>query len=218
MQCSPRSGHARCSDDGQPSASARIDVSVRVHFACVRVRHEDRAEDSRLLSRRPVAPHQQPRLAADRAPADVRARWVRERAVLFARHGAPRAGYRGPVTPARPPGRPVSGAPADRRPDTAPGQQRLRGGRQRSQAPPGFMGGDRVKRRLIETTLTGSAATARGGAALGLQRTYCCGSCGSSPFTCRRALCRTAIGRAAGRGAPSATITLTLIRLRFKGA
>ena len=101
---------------------------------------------------------------------------VHERTVLFAGGMAPRAPEAAPpVAPARPPGRPVPGAPADRAALTSPSVSSncaaAAGG---SRPAPGFHGAvTEFKRRLIETTLTelGGNRT-RAARALGLQRTY----------------------------------------------
>ena len=94
--------------------------------------------------------------------------------MLFAGGTAPRA-PEAAVAPARPPGRPVSGAPGDRPGPTSPSVSSSRaeaaGG---SKPAPGFHGAvTEFKRRLIETTLTelGGNRT-RAARALGLQRTY----------------------------------------------
>jgi hypothetical protein len=128
-----------------------------------------------LLSRQPVAasPSAEARRPTVRPLTSTRS-GVRERTVLFAGGMAPRA-PEVPVAPARPPGRPVSGAPGDRPGLTSPSFSSSRaeaaGG---SKPAPGFHGAvTEFKRRLIETTLTelGGNRT-RAARALGLQRTY----------------------------------------------
>ncbi len=130
-----------------------------------------------LLSRRPVAasPSAEARRPTVR-PLTAARSGVRERAVLFAGGMAPRGPEAAaPVAPARPPDRPVSGAPADRPALTSPpvssGRAEAAGG---PKPAPGFHGAvTEFKRRLIETTLTelGGNRT-RAARALGLQRTY----------------------------------------------
>jgi hypothetical protein len=130
-----------------------------------------------VLSRRPVAasPTAEGRRPIMRPLASARG-GVRERTVLFAAGTAPG----GPepaalVTPARPPGPPVSGAPADRPALTSPPVGGPRAEAAGAPKPaPGFHGAvTEFKRRLIETTLTelGGNRT-RAARALGLQRTY----------------------------------------------
>jgi hypothetical protein len=130
-----------------------------------------------LLSRRPAAasPTAEARRPSVRPLTSARS-GVRERAVLFAGGMEPRGPEAAsPVAPARPPGRPVSGAPGDRptltsspvgsgRAETAVGPK----------PPPGFHGAvTEFKRRLIETTLTElDGNRTRAARALGLQRTY----------------------------------------------
>jgi hypothetical protein len=130
-----------------------------------------------LLSQRPVAasPSAEARRPTARPLTPARG-GVRERTVLFAGGMAPRGPEAAaPVAPARPPARPVSGAPVDRPALTSPpvssGRTEAAGG---PQPAPGFHGAvTEFKRRLIETTLTelGGNRT-RAARALGLQRTY----------------------------------------------
>ena len=130
-----------------------------------------------LLSRRPVAASPSSEARRPTVPPLMAARGgVRERAVLFAGSMASRGPEAAaPVAPARPPDRPMSGAPADRPSLTSPpvssGHAETAGG---PKLPPGFHGAvTEFKRRLIETTLTelGGNRT-RAARALGLQRTY----------------------------------------------
>ena len=151
MQPAPRSAHApvQCRRP-MLSASARIDAcGARGTSLAFAMRHEDRAEDSRLAlaaaGRRLTIGRGSP---ADRAPADVRAQCVSASARCCLPGAWRPAGPR-PRPLSRPPVRPVGPCRVRRpigRPDIAPGRQRSRGGRRRSQARAGVSwGGDRVQ-------------------------------------------------------------------------
>ena len=183
------------------------------HFACVRLRHEDRTEDSRLalaaagrccLTLERGSP-------AERAPADSRARWCpRAGGVVCRAHGVPRARGRIPCR-AGPSARSarIGCAGQCAAPDIVPGRLRSRGGRRRSQASAGVSwGGDRVQaaadrddadraRRQPHAGGAGAGAAADVLAAphAGVRRPGACGRCAA-----------TAGGRAAGHGAGATTL------------
>ena len=169
----------RCSADGHGFSHLRelmyaVLVALRLRSRCgMKIAPRTPV----LLSRRPVAasPSAEARRPTVRPLTSARS-GVRERAVLFAGSMASRGPEAAaPVAPARPPDRPMSGAPGDRPALTSSpvgsGRAEAAGG---PKPAPGFHGAvTEFKRRLIETTLTelGGNRT-RAARALGLQRTY----------------------------------------------